>query len=86
MTSQPCAWCGAPVPPSRGSTPRLYCSAKHRQLQARYLERLPAWEAQIAEYESSAQTYRRLGRPLPTFLVNALDELRRTVARRGSTQ
>lgn len=35
-----CAWCGGPVPPSRGSKPRRYCKdgCKQRAYEARKLE------------------------------------------------
>jgi hypothetical protein len=81
MTDHSCAWCDGPVPPSRGNRPRLYCSPGHRQLRARYLERLPGWQAELAEYEAAAAGWTAGRRAIPTHLRNEIARMHDLIAR-----
>jgi len=66
-----CAWCGAPMTPNTIGHPRRYCSVECRRERGRYVERLPRWQARLAELEASAAQYKTV----PVFIRNEIDWL-----------
>lgn len=83
MTDRLCAFCGAAFEARTAGRPRVYCGAVCRQAAARYAERLPAWQAELAQLEADAAGYR--GGP-PTFIRNRIAELQTVMARYGPTK
>jgi hypothetical protein len=78
-----CARCGAGFerPPTGRS--KLYCGPKCRQDAARYLERLPAWQAELAEAEHAAASWRAIRKPVPTATLNVIARLKWLIAHHG---
>lgn len=78
-----CVWCGAPFDRKATGRPKIYCGPLCRQDAARYLERLPAWQAELAEAEASAASWRAIRKPVPVYLRNLIAHLHDLIARHG---
>ncbi|HEY5436266.1 MAG TPA: hypothetical protein VIK13_13610 [Candidatus Limnocylindrales bacterium] len=78
-----CIWCGAPFDRKATGRPKLYCGPLCRQDAARYAERLPAWQAELAEAERAAASWRAIRKPVPVVIRNRIDNLERLIVHHG---
>ena len=78
-----CARCGAPFDRNATGRPKIYCGPLCRQDAARYLERLPAWQAELAEAERVAAQWQAIRKPVPVVVRNQIDGLRRLIVHHG---
>lgn len=72
-----CQWCGGPVTPRDRGRPKAYCSVPCRRAQGRYLEKLPGWQADLAQLEQDAAKYP--GGP-PVYVRNLIAAVRAAIA------
>jgi hypothetical protein len=77
-----CAWCGQTFAPNTLGRPRVYCGPECRRAHGRYGACLPGWQAELAQLESAATSYRRTHTPVPAFLAGEITVLRDLIARK----
>jgi hypothetical protein len=78
-----CPRCGTAFLPGTRGRPKVYCGPTCRRDAERYAERLPAWQAELAEAERIAAQWQAIRKPVPVVVRNQIDGLRRLIIHHG---